>query len=158
MGFSGTYTQAALATELSTDPKSLGYAAWIPIKSEGANLNICALINSLTGNGAATITLTTMTAAQIAAIMLPLFGAATGLTATQYSYYALMFAMIEAQTGVITLSGLAAFSNQMVANGVMTTNQQIAFGQRTGSRAEVLWGQGTVVTESDVEIALGETF
>jgi hypothetical protein len=158
MGFSPPYTAAALLSELTTDPKALGYATWTPIKSAGANANVCTLINSLTGAGAATINMTTMTAAQIAAIMLPLFGAAPTLTAVQCAWYQLMFSMIMAQTGPITVSVLANFSNEMVANSVMTSAQQLALGQRIGSRAEVLWGQGIVVAPGDVEIALGENF
>jgi hypothetical protein len=158
MSFSGSYTAAALATELNSDPKTLGYAAWIPVKSTGGNNNICNLINSLTGNGAATIQQTTMTAAQIAAILLPLFANATALTAAQYGYYGVMFNMIMAQQGPITLSVLANFSTQMITNNILTAPQATALGQRTGSRAEVLWGQGIVVTEQDVEVALGESF
>jgi hypothetical protein len=158
MSFSGSYTAAALNTELTTDPKSLGYATWIPVQSIGGNNNICNLLNQLTGNGAATINMTTMTAAQIAAIMLPLFGSATTLTAIKYAYYTLIFSMIMAQQGPIVVSGLANFSLQMISDGIMTGAQASALGQRIGSRAETLWGQGTTVSEQDVETALGEGF
>jgi hypothetical protein len=158
MSFSGTYTAAALLSELNTDPKSLGYSTWIHGNDTGANNNICTLINALTGAGAATITMTTMTAAQIAGYMLPLLGAATALTAVKYAYYQLMFNIIMAQQGNIAVSNLSVFGAQMVSDGILTGAQGTALDQRTGSRAEVLWGQGIVVAEGDVEVALGQIF
>jgi len=99
-----------------------------------------------------------MTAPQLAAILLPLLSAATGLTALRYAYYQLVFNMIMSQQGAVTLSGLATLSTQMISDGIMTAPQATAMGQRTGSRAEVLWGQGLIVPATDIATALGGTY
>jgi hypothetical protein len=162
MPFGGSYTPAALYTELTTDPKSLGYATPLALRTNSGNNTVCGLINSLTGNGAATIELQTMTPSQIATIMLPYFGAARttapGLTDANYMYYALMFAIVMAQSGAIPVGELSAFGAQMVTDGIITSAEAAPLGQRIGTRAEVLWGQGTAVAENDVEVVMGETF
>lgn len=149
------FTPAQLKTELTTDPDGLGYAQWLTIGDAGGYQNITTLINALTGAGAANIEMTTMTAAQISAIMLPLFGAATSLTALQYAYYTLMFSIVVSQQGPIAVSSLSAFGAQMVTNGILTPTQATNLGQRVGSRAEVLWGAGTTIGISDIQLALG---
>jgi hypothetical protein len=156
MSFGGTYTPAALYTELTTDPKSLGYSALLAQQNVAGNNTVCGLINALTGAGAATIELQTMTSQQVAAIMLPFFAAATALT--DYPYYTLMFSIIMAQQGAIPVGNMSALGAKIVTDGIMTSTQAQALGQRTGSRAEVLWGQGTVVAEQDIEQVMGETF
>jgi hypothetical protein len=162
MAFDGTYTPVALYTELTTDPKTLGYATPLALRNIAGNTTVVGLINSLTGNGAATIELETMTASEIATIMLPYFGAALtsapSLTAVHYAYYTLMFAIVMAQQGPIAVGNLSAFGAQMVSDGIITAAEAAPLGQRIGSRAEVLWGQGTVVAEQDIEQVMGETF
>jgi hypothetical protein len=44
--------------------------------------------------------------------------------------------------------------SQAVTDGVLTQDQVSAVNQRPGTRAEVLFGAGTVVTQSDVSFAL----
>ena len=137
-----SFTPAQLKTEVTTDPLGLGYAQWVAGHSIGADVQIANLINALTGAGAANITMPTMTAAQIATIMLPLFGAATGLTAVQYAYYTLMFSIVMSQQGPIPVSLLSAFGAEMVTNGILTSAQASAIGQRIGSRGGGPLGRG----------------
>ena len=68
---------AALKSEITTDPKALGYAPLINVSDNG----IAGLLNALTGPGAATISLLTQTKGAILKGIIPaLDQLASGLT------------------------------------------------------------------------------
>jgi hypothetical protein len=138
------FTQAQLQTELSTDPKSLGYAT----KIAASDWQGCAdLINALTGAGAATISLQT---ANTLTLQEAVVGAeAAALTPAQASLWS---AMLLAAEGNVPVGNANIQSQALAVWGAATTTRAnlIALLTRIGSRAEVLWGQATIVTPNDV--------
>ena len=156
-------TTAALASELSTDPASMGYAALIA----AGNVNgIVALINSLTSPGAATITLSsvpknTFLAGTLAAAVRLGVGIGTDnqtqLSAAILAKWGAVFSQARAADPGsaidLTLMTSAALGNP-VTDLVMAQAEYTALTSRTGTRAEVLWGAGTAPANEDVIAAL----
>ena len=151
---------AALKSEITTDPKALGYAPLINVSDNG----IAGLLNALTGPGAATISLLTQTKGAILKGIIPaLDQLASGLTLSNSPItsqtaqkWANRFAALRSGDPVVVLDGgLLFLLNQMVADGLTTQPYIDAFTTRTGSRAEALFGAGTVVQPGDIAKALG---
>jgi hypothetical protein len=138
------FTQAQLQTELSTDPKSLGYAT----KIAASDWQGCAdLINALTGAGAATINVKTVDTLTLQEAVVG--SEAAALTPAQSALWAALLLTAEGNVPV----GNSNIQSQALAVWASTTTTRanlIALLTRVGSRAEVLWGQGTTVSENDV--------
>jgi hypothetical protein len=141
----------ALLSELSTDPKGLGYAPNIAAGADGAS---AVLLNSLTGNGAGAVYMPAVPSQSFIAARqsapdwtmlttpgaifngIQLLSTMSPLDCTQSNTRTILTA---------TFSGLSAASKAAM----------IAVAQRTGSRAQVLFGAGIVVSAEDVAKALG---
>jgi hypothetical protein len=154
----------ALATEIHTDPLTLGYAALI---TSGADASIAAILNQRPGSFSPAKTWTA--AAPLVPIATVLQWGATGplaaISAAQTSAIAGIPAVAIASilgfqalttfdvSDAKNLASLAGF----VAASVLTQSQVnalVALGFAPASRAEVLWGLGTVVSSLDVAHAL----
>lgn len=140
---------AALLTELNTDPKGLGLAA----ATDGA---AAALLNVSAASNAITIA-TTDAATIMACVVLTDYVA---LSADQRAYFELVIAantirLLDPSTGAQTrtTTTLATLFPANTATGV--TLRQIL--SRNASRAEFLFGAGTVVTQWDVAHARGHS-
>src|SRR5438552_1527899 len=151
---------AILGTEIQTDPKALGYAALV---AAGQDADVAAALNARSGPGAATISLaaidrnTFLKITTAAAIRV-----ATGIG----SDGAALAAGAAAKWGAVLAQARAADPGSQIdltllpslgdpsADRVMAPSELAALTTRTGSRAEVLFGPGTVVTPSDVSFAL----
>ena len=137
-------TLAELRTELVTDPTGLGYAAaW-----GGSDQGLADLLNL--PRAAITVWRGLLPAYQV--IDLVAWTEWTALSAANKQ-------LLQTLTGTDTVNTesantRAAFS-QMFAAGTATRTALLAFAQRTGSRAEQLWGTGRIVTESEVSGARG---
>ena len=151
---------AALKSEITTDPKALGYAPLINVSDNG----IAGLLNSLTGLGAETINLLTQTKGAILRGIIPaLDQLASGLTLSNSPItsqtaqkWANRFSALRSGDGVLALdANFMGLLGQMVTDGLITQPAIDAFTTRTGSRAEVLWGAGTVIQPDYVAKALG---
>jgi hypothetical protein len=142
----------SLHTELTTDPLGLGYAAQI---SAGSDNGCCALINAATGAGAATITPSTVDRSIVYDALIPLSNVINGLSATiQAKYNRMLPIILSNQTINITSPHFVAMLTAMVTDGVVSSAAATAFGQRIGSRAEVLFGAGVVIQNGDVSFVL----
>lgn len=141
---------AALATELNTDPKALGFAALIAAKNDQG----CAdLLNRASGAGAQSVFRNDIAPREIIqAIAAADFTAATQLQISKLSLM-LASAPIDATLANVRANLQGIFSGASAA----TTNALTAVASRTGSRAEVLLGVGTVVGWQDVAKALGRS-
>lgn len=140
---------AALLAELNTDVMGMGYSALV-----GQDATIAALMNQTTGPGAGTVFYTNVTVQQL---MYSLASLADWdlLVTPGASYNSLqMLAMMEpldcSKSSIQALlthvfAGLSAGSKTALAAAV----------QRSGSRAEVLFGVGTVIQASDIAKAHG---
>lgn len=141
---------AALNTELTTDPSSIGYASLITAQNW---VEIAALLNDAAGAGAATIAMPTMENQSFVIAFLPYL--ATALGSSKGAFYAILWQTILSlpviDFSTASVSGLMA---QAVADGILTTDQATALNQRMGARAEVLFGVGTTVSWQDVSRAV----
>ena len=154
---------AALKNEISTDPLALGYAPYVTAGNDGA---IAILLNALTGLGAATISITTLSRGAILRGTIPANDQlASGMTlanvaisAAVSNKWASRFAALRGADPTMTMDAtLMGLLGQLVTDGLMTQPYIDAFTKRTGSRAEVLWGMGTIVQWRDVAAAYGRT-
>jgi hypothetical protein len=144
-------TPTALAAEITNDPLALGYAA---LKAAGNDAAIAALLNAPTGAGSGSVYLTAVT---VQSLILQLQSTADWdlLTASGASFNSLQLLTLMqpldcSQADIRTVlthvfSGLSTASKTALAAAVA----------RTGSRAEVLFGAGVVVSNTDVAVALG---
>lgn len=138
-----------LNTELSSDPLTLGYAALI---SSGNHAALADILNDKAGAGAASIDREFVDAATFQSQVDPT------------EYLALSVAQQNLWNAILTASsgGSIPIKNNTLRNQVLavwaagTTRTNLAALQtRTGSRAEVLWGDGAVITHTMIAQALG---
>jgi hypothetical protein len=160
------FTVALLTTELNTDPAAMGYASLITAKIPDP---IVSLINSTTSPGAASVTAAgvqpggsfSITRFQMMnALAVPIYGKMAGAgVIAKAAQWAAVFTYVFPlyDTFDLTQANMTTMLAQMVTDGLLTSGQSTAITSRTGSRAEVLWGAGCVVTRQQVNQALGWT-
>lgn len=145
-----TIDYAALSTELTTDPQSLGYGSLLASQNWPA---CAALLNATTGAG--TVTLPTMDNESFVTAFLPYLPTALGLAAPKGQFYGVLWQTILAMSTInLTVGSVSGLMAQAVADGVLTSGQATALNQRTGSRGEVLFGVNTSVGWQDVSQAM----
>ena len=153
------FSLQALHDELVNDPVSVGYGNWPEADNDA---EVVALINSLTGPGSATITRKLIQRNEIVyslepgeCIQVADDAAPAGLLSETERWWlsmALRNETIDANDEEVFATLLQMFPTEGARPGFRGTtraNIQSTL-QRTGSRAEVLWGEGTVVTISQV--------
>ncbi len=144
----------ALKTELTTDPKSLGYA---PLLTATNDAGCAALLNATTGNGAATVNLPSLTHDQFALLIAPVvmsLGSATTALQTKWTPMLNLISGIQSVTLNSTILGMInALSSDFPTE--LTAAQITSATTKTGSRAEVLFGVGTVIQWTDIAHAMG---
>jgi hypothetical protein len=142
---------AALRAEIQGDPRGLDYGPHAVAQDDGA---VADLLNSTTGPGAATIALSFVSRDDFLKAILPAFLVIPNLPANIQAKWDRILNMINAGAGVTINAPVQALLAQAVTDGVLTQEQADAVWHRTGSRAEVLGGPGTVVTPDQVSVAL----
>ena len=146
----GTYSMAALTTEINTDPKGLGYAA-----QSGNSASIADLMNTspepiAAGSQEQIYRNYADTRDLIAGIVL---SEAAALTQGNRDYLAIVFSTAQVKTGDANLrTQLAAIFGAGTTSRTNLTNAA----QKNASRAEALWGDGFRVTAQQVSAALGQ--
>lgn len=140
---------AALKTELQTDPQTMGYA---PLIADGSDNQLAALLNALTGPGAGAVDRDILPAYEIVDAVVQ--AEYDPLTAAQKQQLLLITG--AGQVNIRATNTRAALA-AMFGPGTTTRANMLALQTRTGSRAEVLFGIGTVITADDVAIALRAT-
>ncbi len=142
-----------LQTELSTDPENLGYAALV---AAGSDSGLVDLLNAVGSGSAYVVTVTTLTKDQALVATTPIVFAITRASilpdANIIAYWSSMLDHLRA-ADQIDVPTVAALLDGAIADGVLTQDQVTAATTRQGSRAEVLFGAGTVITDTDVAIA-----
>jgi hypothetical protein len=146
------FTQAALTTEINTDPLSLGYA---PFKTQGSDgfAAIAVLLNKTTGAGAANVFKNNIAAVDIQGALDPTEFAT--LTATQLNQLSVMLSGGVINSGSASVRSIIVAIFSPSASFPNTRAALAAIASRAGSRAEVLFGTGTVIAYQQVEQALG---
>lgn len=154
---------AALKTELNTDPTALGYAA---PRTAGDDVTLAGIVNLL--RATIQIRRADISASEIAnAIDVADYTALPGSpTAAQLSSERRFLAWI---TGILTVGSVRLLNDDgtnapaitnfqaMFPAGSATRTRLLALASRNGSRAEQLFGAGTVITSADVAKALRQT-
>lgn len=144
----GTFSNAALATELNNDPLGIGYPA-VFANSD----SLAVLLNTnpepiAAGSQESINRRTTPTVDLISCIVAADY---TALSATQRDLCALVFSTPITKTGDAAFRTLVA---SVFAAGT-TRTALIAASSRLCSRAEALWGDGVYITGQTVAAALG---
>lgn len=146
----------ALRAELTTDPQAVGYAAHY---AAGDDYTLAQMLNATTGAGAASVPLIAISRGAFLRSVIPgtdrlaagldSDGAAlTSATITKWTY---RFNAARGGDETIALdAAMLGMLGQMVTDKIMTQAEIDAFTTRTGSRAEVLFGAGTVIAVDDV--------
>lgn len=140
----------ALQSEIQNDPSGLGYTAHV---AAGRDQAVADLLNA---PSVGIVTLTSVDNATFVTAFLPFLPNVAGLADANKKdmYWRIWEAIISLPTitfGNPNVSGMLALA---VQDGVLTQQQAQTLTQRQGSRAEVLFGAATVVTNGDVSFAL----
>jgi hypothetical protein len=144
----GTFTLAALTSELNGDPLGIGYAAVFANSDSLAVLLNTSPEPVVAGSQESVYRKTTPTTDMVAGLVKADF---TALTVAERELCALVFAPGEVKTGDATLRTLLS-----ALFPVSTTRTNlIAASSRLCSRAEALWGDGFTVSGQVVAQALG---
>lgn len=148
------FTAQELNSELVNDPMKIGYAT--PLAATNDN-QVAALINATTGPGAATITIPSLTHDDLATLIAPVVMAMSSASSALQAQWTPMLALITGinvfQTTAQNLGMLnqlsADFPTQLPASAITAATTRI------GSRAEVLWGAGTIIQWRDIANSMG---
>ena len=133
------FSLAALATEIAQDPKTLGYAA------AGNDVAVAALLNLPSGAGSGPVWKTSIPALMVLQTIVSAdFLALTSLQLQQLN------TMLAIGTFDATNANTGATFAAIFTGKTNTLNAFNAMAQRTGSRAEVLWGIGTVISAQQI--------
>ncbi len=129
-----------LREELAADSQSIGYAPFIAAGDDAA---VAYLINRRSGAGSASVYRNDLAIPEIVrAIVATDFA---NLTALQISKLQLLGGTIDATNTNMQTIFLGIFTGM-----TGTINALAAIAARAGSRAEVLWGTGTIITADQV--------
>lgn len=146
----GVYSPAALNTEITTDPKGLGYAG-----AAGNSATIADLMNLspepiAAGSQEQVYRTRADTRDIMAGIVLSEFAA---LTQASRDYCTMLFSAPQVNTGDANVrTQLAA----IFAAGTTSRTNMIAAAQKNASRAQALWGADFTVSAVQVSQALGQ--
>lgn len=138
---------AALKSELTTDPTALGYAPLIAI---GSDQGLVELLNQISS---VNVTMPSLTRDQFLIAILPAGLVLPTLDAAIQAKWDRLIGLACAAQSIL-LATISALVSLGVSDGLLTTDQAAAIGQRPGSRAEVLFGAETTVSLADIGIAL----
>ena len=150
---------AALKTELTTDPLGLGYASTLPT----SDIATAALINATMGKGAGTIMVPSFSRGELLALLVPLEDQlssgvnVSGAAFTQLvlNKWAGRFDALRSGDPQIPTTLILPLLNSAVADGLTTATYVTQITNRVCSRAEILFGAGTMVQHKDISIAMG---
>lgn len=142
------FSLAALTTEINTDPASLNLATLV---AAGNDSGVAAALNAAGAGAAFSIFRKAIAVRDVVANIASADFAS--LTALQLAKLQLLFA------GSATLDATDTNTRTIIVgvfSGMATTVSNLtALAKRQGSRAEVLWGDGTTISANQVSQALG---
>ena len=139
-------TPAALKAEIQTGPHA---AALAPFVASGNDTAIAAFLNSQTGAGAASVNRATIAKPLLMEALIPVvlaLSAANPAIQGKWDRFLSMLRSVE----TFRIPVINALLQMVVADGLMSQAQVDAIKVQTGSRAELLFGIGTVVSITDV--------
>lgn len=140
-----------LSTELQNDPQSLGYAALVTAGSDGG---IATLLNTV---GSAQVPANPVSKDQFLLALAPIYLVLPTLSTTIQQKWDRILEVIEASLIIeVGSANVQALLDAAVTDSVLTFDQRSQFpATRNGTRAEVLFGPGTIIDPNDVAHAFG---
>jgi hypothetical protein len=140
------FTIPLLKTELTTDPAVLGYAPFVTNKDDNG---LSDLINASRGGGAFQVARDPIGGDELFAQVDPTDFSV--LTTTQLAQLQVLLTLRRID---MRLPAMRTILAGVFPTGATTRAAITAFLTRNGSRAEVLWGPGKVVTTNEIDQAL----
>jgi hypothetical protein len=143
----GTYSMSALMSELTNDPKALGYAAMGQNSDALANLMNTAPEPIAAGQQEQIYRNYADTRDLVAGLILTEVAA---LTQANRDYLSMVFSTVQVKTGD---TNLRTQMGSVFAAGTTSRTNLTNAAQKNASRAEALWGDGFRVTAQQVYLA-----
>ena len=140
------FSVSALQSELFLDPVRIGYAPWI---SAGDHNGVYDLVNRPTSGGAFQVNRDPVVPEIMFGEMDPADFEA--MTTTQLARLQVLMVLPSIN---LADTSTKAIVDGLFANGSVTRQQLSLLQKREGSRAEVLWGEGCIVTLNQIAQAL----
>ncbi len=140
-----------LSTELTTDPAGLGYAPLVAIRNDAGLPGLLNMVRSTITIAIPVVTkdaLKSFLALAISRVY------ATGFAGSVPYWTAILQLWSWLDTIGTSDPGTQAVIARALIDGVLLQSEVTALTQRTGSRAEQLWGAGTTIAVADVSRAL----
>lgn len=138
-----------LRTELINDPLHLGYSGYLATNDYISTAN---LLDKIGSGSAFTVWRNDIAPKEVVNNILP----ADFIKITAQQYYQLSTLFVAAPIDA-TLSGIRTNFGIVFSGASGTVANLTALAERQGSRAEVLFGDGTTLTDADVREALSMT-
>ena len=140
------FTIDELKKELQSDPNNLGFASAITAGDENA---VADLLNAKRSGGGYQVDRDPVTPSEVFAAMDP--GDFALLTTTDLARLQVILSVPRID---LTVSSIQTMVTNVFTLGAVSRQSLVLLQKREGSRAEVLWGPGTVVTTNQVDAAL----
>lgn len=143
---------AALQSELQNDPAGMGYA---PLVEAADDIAISGLMNAIEGPGAGVVTIPTLTRGQfLLNIVAPVGAALLKASPTLQAKWTFYLDLAKASEEIhITTPVIQSLLAALISDGIASQEIIDAATKRTGSRAEVLFGAGTVISPEQIGAA-----
>lgn len=138
---------AALSNEIKSDPEKLGYAKYI---TSGYDQALADLLNAPN----LSVNIEVMSKGEFLLNIMP--GLMTLLTASSelQAKWGFFLDIVKSVESVhLTHPSVQMLLAGLISDGLMT-EEQMAFTTRAGSRAEVLFGNGVIINNRDISLAL----
>lgn len=121
----------------------------------GNDAGIAMALNDPRGPAAGTVLISPMPVGDFLLGIIPAVAALPGKTADLQAKWDRFLGVVRSVPSVrVADPAVQALLAQLVADGLMSQAQVDAFTRRPGSRAEILWASGALVTGADVAAAL----
>lgn len=140
------FTISALRNELRNDPLSLGYG---PAIASGDQNTLFSLVNMIRRGGAFQVDRDPVRPEVLFSEVTPEDFAAMTTTELARLQVLMVLPQIDLADG-----STKTIVDSLFANGAVTRQNVTILKQRDGSRAEVLWGKGIIVTVNQIDQAL----
>jgi hypothetical protein len=157
------FTSAELASEIITDPEALGYAAFV---TTGNDSGLADALNLARVGAGYVVSKGVVKRDELLgawADVIDGIPAITDATIKAKWTWRLQTMLVPKDTIDYSSALFTGFASDMIADelqtalGTITTEIVDARTKRQGSRAEVLWGTGTVITLRDISLALRDS-
>lgn len=142
---------AALKAEIEADPKGLGYAAKV---RAGDDAGLAGLLNARTGPGAGPVALASVSRDEFLRALRPAYLKLPTKDDPTQAKWDRILAPINSGGPVTVDATTVDLLAAAVSDGILTAPEAEAAWHRVGSRAEVLFGAGTVASNTDISFAL----